>query len=150
MDAELLSCGNLLSSQLEVETTVWRCASEAVYGNTERRATTPRLRYQGCDEKQSGLPEHPARRVGPPRSGGRGGGFSRNRRKVPIQSILHHSRYRSAAQRRRRYCAAGVCQGLRIHPEFRFPKLAHHLDLQNHRERVFRLHAKEEGAQVGV
>src|ERR1700691_5957944 len=98
MDAELLSCGNLLSSQLEVETTVWRCASEAVYGNTERRAATPRLRYQGCDKNKSGLSEHPARCFGSPRSGGRGGGFSRNRRKVPVQGVLDHSWYRPAAQ----------------------------------------------------
>src|ERR1700735_2422125 len=98
MDAELLSCGNLLSSQLEVETTVWRCASEAVYGNNERRATTPSLRYQGCDENKSGLSQHPARRFGTPGSGGRGGGFSRNRRKVPVQGIFHHSRYRASAQ----------------------------------------------------
>ena len=37
-----------------------------------------------------------------------------------------------------------------LHPEFRFPQLADHLDLQDHGERMLRLSAQEEGAQTGV
>src|ERR1017187_6301311 len=108
MPPKRLSCGNLLFLGWEVETADERSASESVYGNTERRVTTPRLRYRDCDENQSGLPEHPGRRIGPPRAVGRGGGFPRNRGK---------------------YCAASVCKGLRVHQEFRFPEFPDHLDL---------------------
>ena len=36
------------------------------------------------------------------------------------------------------------------HPEFRFPQLADHLDLQNYGQRVLRLSAEEEGPQAGL
>src|SRR5580698_8828116 len=118
MPPKRLSCGNLLFLGWEVETAVERSASESVYGHTERRATTPRLRYWDCDENSSGLPEHPGGRPSAPRAGRGRVGFPRNRGKVSIQGVFDHPRYRPPAQRRGRYCPASVCKGLRLHQEF--------------------------------
>ncbi len=41
-------------------------------------------------------------------------------------------------------------EGLLLHPELRLPQFAAHLDLQDHRQRVLRLPAQEEGAQAGL
>jgi len=69
-----------------------------VYGNTERRVTTPRVRYQGCDKDKSGLPEHPGRRISPPRAGRRGSRFSRNRGTLPVQSVRQRNDVEDIAQ----------------------------------------------------